>query len=155
MDFFVTVEFYIIAITIAVLIAGFFLKSHREAQSYSYIYQGDISFSESSHLDEEESVDVVSQDNGTTLIIHRNVVLPIDATVNIKIDVCGETLSCVEKMVESMPEEQVFCYDVKFTVKCLKYLSYKMRYECMYNGKWCNLSFTNNGNTSVKKILKQ
>lgn len=155
MEFFTTVEFYIIAITIAILVAGFFLKSHKDVQPFSYIYQGDISFTESLPLSDEECVEVVSQDDGTVLIIHRNVFLSVEATVNMKMDVCGENVNCVEKMVERIPDEPVFCCNVKFKVKGMKYLTYKMRYESVHNGKWCSFSFTNNGNSSERKELKQ
>ena len=154
MDFFTTVEFYIIAITIAVLVAGFFLKSHKNVQPFSYIYQGNISFTDSLPLSDEECVEVISQEDGTVWVVHRNVFLPMEATVNMKIDVCGDDVNCVEKMMERIPDEPVFCCDVKFKVKCLKYLTYKMRYESVHNGKWCSLSFTNNGSSSEKKDLK-
>lgn len=154
MDFFDSVEFYILAVTIAILVVSFFLKSHDEIQSYSYIYQGYITFAESSQIGEEEYIETISCDNGTVYIIHHNMMLPVDATVNLKMNICGDSISCVEKMEERLPEEQVFCYDVKFKIKCLKYITYKIKYECISNGKWCNLSFTNNENMSVIKELK-
>ena len=73
---------------------------------------------------------------------------------NNNVEVIDDMLDGVEKMMERIPDEPVFCCDVKFKVKCLKYLTYKMRYESVHNGKWCSLSFTNNGSSSEKKELK-
>lgn len=154
MYFFTTIEFYVVAIAIALVLIAFFSKSHNEASKYTYIYQGDIKFAADANADKGEYISITSLDNGTVEVIHHNVILPLDSSVNIRVDVCGEKVVCAEKMVENIPDPQVFLYDVKFTLSCLHHLSYNIEYECVYNGKWCKLDFINNCVSEVYKELK-
>jgi hypothetical protein len=154
MYFFTTIEFYVIAIAIALVLIAFFLKSRNEASKYSYIYQGEISY-EDDHLPRDDEYVVISSlDNGKVEIIHHNVVLPLEATVNIKIDVCGDKAVCVEKMVDALPDKSVFLGRIKYTVPCFKHIAYAVEYECVYNGKWCTFDFIHNGVCNVDKELK-
>ena len=155
MDFFSSIEFYIVAIFMAILLIGFFSKSRNEASAYSYIYQGEIKFAENNNENREEFITIKALENGNAIVTHHNIKLPIESTVNIKVDVCGDEIMCVEKMVERIQgDTSEFMCDVSFTAKCFKHLAYKIKYECAHNGKWCNIDFINNGVCFANKELK-
>jgi hypothetical protein len=155
MEFFSTVEFYLVAVAIAIIVITAFSKSRNEASKYTYMYQGHITFCDMSQCDESERISLVSLEDGKVKITHHNVILPEDVTVNLRIDVCGDEIICVEKRMERIPGDTApFYCNVAYTAKCFKHIAYNVRYECEHNGKWCNVSFVNNGDCSVQKELK-
>ena len=155
MEFFSTVEFYVVAVAISIIVITALSKSRNEASKYTYMYQGNIRFTDMSKVDEQERISLISQEDGKVLITHHNVILPEDVAVNLRVDVCGDEIICVEKMMERIPGDTApFYCDVTYTAKCFKHLAYTVRYECEHNGKWCNIDFVNNGSCEVQKELK-
>ena len=151
MDFFSTVEFYIIAIMIALLLVGSLFGAKTEAAKYTYFYAGALKEVE---YDENEYLSLKSGEEGQMLFIHHNVKLPEGVGVNLKIDVCGENLKCIENLTENISSDDLRSYDVIFVVKCMKKISYTIEYESKHSAKWCNISMLNNGMFDVKKELK-
>lgn len=153
MDFFSSVEFYVIAIAIAIVVVGAVLNKKPENSCYTYLYAGEITTNEN---EGDEEIIIRSLGDGMVEFRHCNVAIPVDAEgVNLRIDVAGDGVLCIEKFVISSMHDETINGDVKFILKCLKNISYKVRYECEHNGKWCNISFSNNGNVHERKELKQ
>ena len=154
-EFFSTVEFYVVAVAITIIVIAFFSKSRNESSKYTYMYQGYITFSDMSQCEDIERISLESLEDGKVKITHHNVVLPEDVTINLRIDVCGDEIICVEKKNERIiGDTSPFYCDVTYKAKCFKNMAYKVRYECEHNGKWCNVDFVNNGDCSVQKELK-
>ena len=152
MDFFSSVEFYVIAITMAVVAVGAVLNKKPESSCYTYIYAGEI---EEKEPYGEECVLVRSLGNGMVEVRHCNVAIPVDVEgVKLRVDVAGEGVLCVEKFAAKSLHNDVAICDVVFNIKCLKSITYKVRYESEHNGRWCNISFTNNGVDEERKELK-
>lgn len=153
MEFFSSVEFYVMAIAVAILVVGVAGNSRTSKPRYSYIYAGVIG--ESQNSAEDETVLVTSLDTGKVVLRHHRVNVPTGVGVHLKVDVCGDEVLCVEKLSERMePRAETSLCDVSFVLDCLKHVSYNVRYECEHNGRWCNLSFVNNGTSLVEKNLK-
>lgn len=153
MEFFSTVEFYVIAIVIAVLAIGAALNHNPENNRYTYIFAGEISLSEKNCA---ESISLSSQDEILT-IKHCNVLIPQNTEgIHLRLDVCGNKLKCIEKSsnkIVTMSDDMLSC-DITFCVKCLKNKTYNINYECEYNGKWSNITFANNGYSEINEELK-
>lgn len=155
MEFFSTIEFYVVAVAISIIVIAFFSKSRNESSKYTYIYQGNVSFSDTSNNDDIERVSLMSLENGKVIITHHNVILPVEVNVNLRIEVCGDKIICTEKKQESIPDDTAtFCSNVTYKINCFKHIAYSVRYECEHNGKWCNIDFVNNGECVAQKELK-
>lgn len=151
MDFFSSVEFYVIAITMAVIAVGAVLNKKPETNSYTYIYSGKIDDNNGNN----EFIYFRSLDNGIVEVRHCNVALPVDVEgINLRVDITGDSVLCIEKFASKSEHNESVLRDVIFYIKCFKYIPYKVRYESEYNGKWCNISFVNNGIAEETKELK-
>lgn len=155
MDFFSTTEFYVIAITLAIIIASSALSNKPENKRYTYLYGGELTPCDSDN--EDEYISITSSQESNIVLVHHNALLPDESeNVNIRIDVFGDNILCIEKLSSGSGDlnKKVQRYDIKYSIKCLKNITYNMKYECEYGGKWCNISFNNNGNYFIKKDIK-
>ena len=155
MDFFSTIEFYVIAITLAIIIASAALNKKPENKCYTYIYGGELTPTES--IDENEYISIAPSQGNKIVLIHHNALLPDECeNVNIRVDVSGDNISCIEKSVygSGLFLKKVQRYDIAFSIGCLKNITYYMKYECEYGGKWCNISFNNIGDYYITKDIK-
>lgn len=151
MDFFSTVEFYIIAIMIALLLVGSLFGTKAEVAKYTYFYTGNL---EEVEFKEKEYLSLISSEKGNVIFTHHNVKLPKGVELNLKIDICGENIKCVENLSENIFSNDLHCYNVTFMVKCMKSIYYTIEYESRHNTKWCNISVLNSGKFAEKKELK-
>lgn len=136
---------------IALLLVGSLFGTKTEAAKYTYFYVGALKEVE---YDEKEYLSLKSGEEGQVFITHHNVKLPEGVGVNLKIDVCGENLKCIETLTENILSDDLHSYDVIFVVKCMKKITYTVEYESKHSAKWCNFSVLNNGIFDVKKELK-
>lgn len=136
---------------IALLLVGSLFGSKAKEEKYTYFYVGDLRDVE---FGEKEYLSISSAGKGYVLFTHHNVKLPEGVDVNLKIDVCGENMKCIETLSENIMSNDTYCYDVVFVVKCMKNSSYSIEYESKYSTKWCNISVLNNEPFEVEKELK-
>lgn len=136
---------------LALLFVGSLFGTKTEVAKYTYFYVGDL---EEVEFNEKEYLSLISSEENSVLFTHHNVKLPKGVGVNLKIDVCGENMKCIESLSENISSNDSRCYNVTFMVKCMKRINYTIEYESKHSTKWCNISVLNNGIIVENKELK-
>src|SRR5574344_450790 len=94
MEWFYSVEFYVVAVTCAILLVGMIFNPPIPARAFTYIYQAIVAFRDTYHSDEEKDepqvLTISSTPEGKVNVYHKAVLLPSDAAVNLVLDIQGD-----------------------------------------------------------------
>lgn len=135
-DLFSSVEFYVIAITVAILIIGFIFKPSTRGRAHSYTYAADIMPADQCDGCHGHSVLVEAAEDGTVLLTRKGAELPDDAQGYFAIEVVGDSVSVTEKLSSSSTNGLTTTCDVAVRLSCLKPLKFHLRYEAPAAGLW-------------------
>lgn len=155
MEWFSSVEFYILAITGALLLVGAVFNPPASDRAYAYIYEGAVdSCAQALAETGKAMLTVEALPDGNVVFRNTGVMLPPGSSVNITVEVQGDKLLCVEKAIMPADSTAATSCEVVWEAKCLKRRRYHLRYECEYADTWCTLTFINDENFSVTRELK-
>lgn len=135
-NLFSSVEFYVIAITVAILIFGFIFKPSTRGRAHSYTYAADIMPLETGDDSNGHRVVIEAGETGSLLICRKGAVLPDDAQGYFAIEVVGDRLTVTEKISSSAANRPTTVCDVAVSLSCLKPIKYYLRYEAPDAGLW-------------------
>lgn len=135
-NLFSSVEFYVIAITVAILILGFIFKPSTRGRAHSYTYAADIIPLEESDDGNGHTVTAEAGENGSVLICRKGAVLPDGAQGYFAVEVVGDRLTVTENVSPSAVGRSTTICDVAVHLSCLKQIKYHLRYEAPASGLW-------------------
>lgn len=153
MDIFSSVEFYVIIITVAILLFGFLLHPSKRGEAQTYFFTGKYIVPENETPCEQLIIE--SGHNGEITFIHTNTDMPENTGINFVVTIIGNDVKIAGKMYEnahdySMPDNR----NIFFTADCFKPLRYHIFYEAVYCGKWASCNFTNKEENRIVLDLK-
>lgn len=151
---FTSIEFYTIAITVAILLVGFIFKPAEHAPAQTYIYAANIEQANPLDNQDEKYVEIESCDNGTVIIRRKNVELPAESIAHITVDIVDDKLTIVEKHTKNTANSITGLYDLTMKVGCLKSRKYHLRYEIPDSGLWGLTTLTNRNNNKTTLELQ-
>lgn len=135
LDIFTSVEFYTIAITVAILIVGFIFNPSRRSPAMTYLYSATIEPSAEADAD-GRLLEIESLDDFTLLLRRRCAVLPEGASAFANVELVDDNITVTEKLSASSSTAPLACYDVSVRIDCLKATRYHLRYEVPGAGLW-------------------
>ncbi|MGN1245462.1 MAG: hypothetical protein ACI4UN_02405 [Muribaculaceae bacterium] len=135
LNIFTSVEFYTIAVTVAILIVGFIFNPSRRSPAMTYIYAASVDFSNDIAAD-GKSIEIESLDDFTLLIRRRGAPLPEGSTAYVNADIVDDKLTLTEKHTINNPTAPLSCYDISVRIDCIKATRYHLRYEVPDSGLW-------------------
>ena len=132
---FTSVEFYTIAVTMAVLIVGFiFTPSHREP-AMTYIYAAKVDASPVLDAD-GKAIEIAVADDFALHVRRRCAPLPEGTTAYVNVDIVDDKLTITEKHTVENHAAPLIAYDLSVRIDCLKASRYHLRYEVPDSGLW-------------------
>lgn len=135
LDIFTSVEFYTIAVTVAILIVGFIFNPSRHSPAMTYLYAASIEPSAGGDADGRR-LEIESLDDFTLLLRRRGAPLPEGASAFANVELVDDKVTVTEKLSASNPMATLACYDVTVRIDCLKATRYHLRYEVPAAGLW-------------------
>ncbi len=132
---FTSVEFYTIAVTVAILIVGFIFNPSRHSPAMTYIYAATVEPATDGEPD-GKSLEIESLDDFTLLVRRRCAPLPEGSTAYVNADLVDDKLSLTEKHTTQSPCAPLVCYDISVRIDCLKAARYHLRYDVPDSGLW-------------------
>lgn len=129
------VELSVIAITVAAVLVGFFLKPSRHTKAWSYIYPLEIEPGDDREGD-GTTLEIEAVDDGSLLLRRRGVHLPTGATGHVTVDIVGDKVKVVEKYSKLSAQLPGAPQQVTVRLRCLKPRRYHLRYEATSSGLW-------------------
>lgn len=155
MEWFSSVEFYILAITCAVFIVGLVFDPPMAEKAFTYIYRAIVNSREENLIEDEEDEIIISSDSeGRAVVRHKGVRIPEGIDINIVVDVQGNKVKIIEKFAEEPQENEMRMAEISCILECVKRSKYHIRYECEYSGLWTTITFINRDNFIVKGKMK-
>lgn len=152
-DIFTSVEFYIIAFAVAVIIAAFFGFDNTPPEATSDIYSPHTIAPGSG---EDPSVTIRSNEDGSIEVIRHNIIIPRQHSVYIKADCVKDRIMLTERICHDPAGNitaDIAC-DVHFTIHRRSPKKYFIRYECAGGSLWGTARFANYGTYSTRLQLK-
>ena len=135
LNIFTSVEFYTIAVTVAILIVGFIFNPSRRSPAMTYIYAASVDFTTDAHAD-GKMLEIESLDDFTLLVRRRGAPLPEGSTAYINADIVDDKLTLTEKHTVNNPMAPLAGYDISVHIDCIKAARYHLRYEVPDSGLW-------------------
>lgn len=152
-DIFTSVEFYIIAFAVAVIIAAFFGFDNTPPEATSDIYSPHTIAPGSG---EDPSVTIRSNEDGSIEVVRHNITIPRQHSVYIKADCVKDRITLTERVCYDPAGNitaDIAC-DLHFTIRRRSPKKYFIRYECAGGSLWGTARFANYGNYSTRLQLK-
>lgn len=133
---FSSIEFYVIAITVALIFVGFAFNQSQQSPAFTYIFSADIEPSTPISSGDPLSISVQALADGTLLLRRENVLLPEGATAHVTADLVGDKLTLTEKHTAFAAPMPATAHDISVRLDCLKAKRYHLRYEIPEEGLW-------------------
>lgn len=134
-NIFTSVEFYTIAITVAILIVGFIFNPSRRSPAMTYLFAASIEPSTAYDAD-GKTIEIESLDDFTLLIRRRCAPLPEETTGYMNVEIVDDKVTITEKHTVQNPSAPLEGYDISVRLDCLKATRYNLRYEVPDSGLW-------------------
>ena len=150
MEFFYSLEFYTLAIVVAIVIVGLLCRPSNLAPARSYICALKNYYS----CDEEkESIKVFV--NGTTLsLVRYGIMLRLEESAHLVCNVNGDKIEIKEKKSETKMSGEERPAECEAELSFLKRGKYAVRYESDITGKWCTFTLIVSDSFTTHKELK-
>lgn len=135
LNIFTSVEFYTIAVTVAILIVGFIFNPSRRSPAMTYIFAASVVESIDDNAD-GKVLEIESLDDFTLLVRRRGAPLPEGSTAYINADIVDDKLTLTEKHTVVNHLAPLAGYDISVRIDCIKAARYHLRYEVPDSGLW-------------------
>ena len=135
LNIFTSVEFYTIAVTVAILIVGFIFNPSRRSPAMTYIFAASVVESTDDNAD-GKVLEIETLDDFTLLVRRRGSPLPEGSTAYINADIVDDKLTLTEKHTVVNHMAPLAGYDISVRIDCIKAARYHLRYEVPDSGLW-------------------
>ena len=146
MDILNSVEFYVIIITVAILLFSFILRPSGKGEAQTYFFNGESAGAGLKNKDQQ--IIIESGPNGEITFTHTNIDIPDNSGINFVVTIIGSDIKITEKVYEnnhvSMTPESI-----RFTGDCFRSMRYHIFYESPYCGKWASCYYTNDAENHI------
>ncbi|MEG0253666.1 MAG: hypothetical protein RR061_07455 [Muribaculaceae bacterium] len=149
---FTSVEFYVITITIAIIILGFIFHPSTMGEAYTYFFDGHIMACDDATISGKLCVD--ADDNGHVTFTHFGIDVCEDSAISIVLTITGDDIRITEKCGDDDGGGVGSLCNVTFYVDCMRSKRYHIYYESMSTGTWASTSFINSPGYHTQVLFK-
>lgn len=142
-NIFTSVEFYVITITVAIILFGFIFHPSKKGEAFTYFFSGQLTPADIT--DPSETLTIEAQEDGKVKFTHTSITLADDSKLNVALTISDDDIKITEKIDTSNCSEYslVNIYNFVFYVDCMRAKRYHIYYESTSTESWAATTFLN------------